>query len=128
MAKTSLALARRDRKPLQCPPMRLVLVVVLTWSLVPGLREVVESGVHFARTGHVHAPHAQGTDTEHDDSAEHSCGATLHHCSCCFGQPAASSQAVAVLPDPGPSVTRSGLPESLRTHTGADRLFRPPIA
>jgi len=108
--------------------MRLVLVVALMWGLVPGLREVVESGVHFARTGHVHAPHAQGTDTEHEDPPEHSCGATLHHCSCCFGQAATSSQAVAVVPNSGPSVTRSGRPELLRTHTGADRLFRPPIA
>lgn len=107
--------------------MRLALVLVLTWGLVPGLREAVESGVHYVRTGHAHALHDSGTDTDHGESPEHSCGVTLHHCGCCSTPPIASSRSIAVVPPSSSEITPSPGAELVRATAGPDRPFRPPI-
>ena len=110
-------------------PMRLALVLVLAWSLVPGLREVAESGVIFARTGQVQAAHTPGTDTDLGRNApEHSCGGAMHFCSCCPSQPVVSGFAMSlpIIPPDAP-VLMVG-PGVALSRVGVDPPFRPPIA
>jgi len=109
--------------------MRLALVLVLAWVLVPGLREVAESGVHLLRTGHVHASHAPGSDTDLGDEApEHSCGTTQHQCGCCSSLPLAAGRAISVAPASDVSAKLAWARNVPPARVGIDRLFRPPIA
>jgi hypothetical protein len=105
---------------------RVLLLLAVLHGLVPGLREVVESVVHYASTGHL--AHSPGeTDLGHQ-GPEHSCGVTLHACGCCAGQPVLDELASASFPQdpPTPSRVRQG-PLEIRERA-PERPFRPPIA
>lgn len=108
--------------------MRLALLLIVTWGLVPGLRVVAESGMDQLRDGHALAAHTPGTGTDPDDGApEHFCGA-VHLCSCCSSQQVVSGPVTAVAPpaaSPGGAAVRVGV---LPTYVAIDRPFRPPIA
>jgi len=109
--------------------MRLALVLVLAWSLVPGIREVAESGVIFMRTGQVQSAHTPGTDTDLGRKApEHSCGGAMHLCSCCSSQPVASGIAMSLplIPPDAPGLMVA--PGVALSQIGVDAPFRPPIA
>lgn len=109
--------------------MRLALILMIAWGLIPGLREMTESAVHFVRTGHAHAHHAPGSDTDLGDEApEHSCGASMHHCGCCSSQPLASGRVLAVAPATDAAARPVASLVLPPTYLAIERPFRPPIA
>ncbi|GAO01487.1 hypothetical protein PSR1_00342 [Anaeromyxobacter sp. PSR-1] len=88
--------------------MRVLLVFMLVNGLVPGLAEMGEAVVQYARTGHV--PHSAADHGDlGDPRSEHGCGTTHHHCTCCATQ--------AVIP-PGEVVVAS-------LDSAASRVFNP---
>jgi hypothetical protein len=107
--------------------LKLLLVLLLVHGLAPGLAEVGEAVVHYARTGHA-AHTADDAGDLGDQGAEHGCGATQHRCACCATQPMASPAAVAI----ASLAERGGGPFAPRGLTIAAREparpFRPPIA
>ena len=106
-----------------------MLVLLVVWGLVPGLREVTETAVHFVRTGHTHAPHAPGSDGDLGHEApEHSCGATLHQCGCCFGQPLSSGRPTTLAAAAAEWRAQTADRGAPAAFGALDRPFRPPIA
>lgn len=107
--------------------MRVLLVALLVHGLAPGLAEVGEAVVHWARTGH--AAHAIAHETDlGDQGPEHGCGATQHRCACCATQVVApgADVAVAVL---APERARALAPaEVALAPREPARPFRPPIS
>lgn len=107
--------------------MRLLLVIALVHGLAPGLAEVGEAVVHWARTGHAAHSAADRGDLG-DQGPEHGCGTTQHVCSCCTAQAVvpAPEMAVGTLDRsvPAPVLERAG---ALASRAPA-RPFRPPIA
>ncbi len=109
--------------------MRLLLVLVVAWGLVPGLREVAESGEGLVRDGQAlvaHQPQAPADQGSGGD--EHPCGVTIHLCGCCAAQPTTPSSEVRIMP-PGAAVVRLPLRAGVGpAAVGLDGPFRPPIA
>jgi hypothetical protein len=105
---------------------RVLLVIAVLHGLVPGLREVVESVVHYASTGHL--AHSPGeTDLGHQ-GPEHSCGVTLHSCGCCVGQPVLDELEAALVQQDAPTLGRMRRDALELRERAPDRPFRPPIA
>jgi len=106
--------------------MRIALVILLVYGLVPALGEVLETVTHYVTEGHLAHSDADRGDLG-DQGDEHGCGTTEHRCSCCASQVvmAAHAGAVAVSPAvaPGPSVTPGAL---VSLHEPTPPL-RPPI-
>lgn len=62
-----------------------LLVMVLVWTLTPGLAEVAENVWHLATTGH--AAHAVEQGADHEPVGdEHGCTGPFHLCSCHHSQ------------------------------------------
>jgi hypothetical protein len=107
---------------------RVLLVLMLVHGLAPGLAEVGEAVVHYARTGHVAHTAADAGDLG-DQGAEHGCGTTQHTCTCCPTQAVAQAEvAVAVLVDGGGGDKALAPRESTLTAREPARPFRPPIS
>lgn len=71
-----------------------LLVLVLVWTLTPGLTEAAENAWHLVAEGHV--AHAPDAGPEHAPSGdEHGCSGTFHLCSCHPSIPANASTAAA---------------------------------
>ncbi|HSD22530.1 MAG TPA: hypothetical protein VLC54_20940 [Anaeromyxobacter sp.] len=107
--------------------MRVLLVLMLMHGLAPGLAEIGEAVVHYARTGHVAHTAADDGDLG-DQGAEHGCGTLHHHCTCCETQPVvpADHGVVASLDVPG---SRPLAPRELSIAArDPARPFRPPIS
>lgn len=108
------------------PRVRALLVILLVHGLVPGLAEVGEALVHYARTGHAAHSEADHGDLG-DQGPEHGCGTTQHHCTCCTGLEVAAPGAVAIALHAG--VARPVVPvESPHAAREPSRPFRPPIS
>jgi hypothetical protein len=106
---------------------RVFLVLMLIHGLSPGLAEVGEAVVHYARTGHVAHTAADHGDLG-DQGPEHGCGATEHHCTCCSAQVVVPSAGVVVASLDGgtaKSIAPSHLTLAVREPS---RPFRPPIS
>lgn len=106
---------------------RLLLVLALVHGLAPGLAEVGEALVHWARTGHAAHTAADRGDLG-DQGPEHGCGVTQHRCGCCVGLellPAAGA-AVALGAPAARGVLAGG--EGAAPTRAPARPFRPPIA
>lgn len=58
------------------------LLAALTWSLVPGLGEILENASHLVQAGHL-AHSAPDGDAHSPSGAEHGCTAWAHLCACC---------------------------------------------
>ena len=107
--------------------MRLVLVLVLIHGLIPGLAEVGEAIVHYARTGHVAHTAADRGDLG-DQGAEHGCGITHHRCTCCATQLIVQSTAVAIASVSGGGWSAAVPSGRALAPREPDRPFRPPIS
>lgn len=106
---------------------RLVLVLVLVHGLAPGLSEIGEALVHYARTGHVAHTAADHGDLG-DQGSEHGCGATQHLCACCATQAVATPSVAVVDADEHAASEPSAPPETTLARREAARPFRPPIS
>ncbi len=107
--------------------MRLLLVLVLVNGLVPGLAEIGEAVVHYARTGHVAHTAADHGDLG-DQGEEHGCGTTQHHCTCCASQAVAPSEPVAVAALARPAADPPAAVDTAVPAREPSRPFRPPIS
>ncbi len=107
--------------------MKVLLVLVLVNGLVPGLGEIGEAVVHWARTGHVAHTAADRGDLG-DQGPEHGCGATLHHCACCASLAVAPAERVAAASPDAPAAQPPGASEAVAIARDPDRPFRPPIS
>jgi hypothetical protein len=89
-------------------------VVLLLWSIVPGMAEALENAAHWVREGHF-AHQESDTDSHSDPGPEHGCTGTFHTCPC-------HSSAAANQP--------SSLREVRAPNTDSEsarRLFNPPL-
>ena len=110
------------------PPLvaRLFLVIALVCGLVPSMSETVELVVHYVQTGHL-AHTEPGEADLGDESREHGCGPTAHHCGCCVSQ---SVMPAPLLPTLWLETDgRADIPERSQSAPEASprRLWRPPI-
>jgi hypothetical protein len=100
---------------------------MLVHGLVPGLAEIGEAVVHYARTGHV-----AHTDADHGDlghqGPEHGCGTTQHNCTCCPTQAIAQPGEVVVASLERAATAMSAPREVTIAPREPDRPFRPPIS
>ncbi len=107
--------------------MRLLLVLLLVNGLEPGLAEVGEAVVHYARAGHAAHTAADRGDLG-DQGDEHGCGTTQHRCACCATQVVLSPATTGALPnDAGPTRALGPTAAALAARAPA-RPFRPPIS
>ena len=106
---------------------RMLLVLMLVHGLAPGLAEVGEAVVHYARTGHVAHTAADAGDLG-DQDPEHGCGTTQHNCTCCPTQPVAQAAEVAVASLEGGAARPLAPPELTLAAREPARPFRPPIS
>ncbi len=106
---------------------RILLLVALVHALAPGIAEVAEAAVHWARTGHA-AHSAEDHGDLGDQGREHGCGTTQHRCTCC------AAQAIAPAPEVDVETLEPPAAAALPERGGAvatrapDRPFRPPIS
>lgn len=106
---------------------RLLLVLMLVHGLAPGLAELGEAVVHYARAGHLaHSDADQGDLGE--QGHEHGCGTTQHRCACCASQPMAQPGAVVVASLEGAATRPFVARELTIAPREPDRPFRPPIS
>jgi hypothetical protein len=106
---------------------RILLVLALVHGLAPGLAEVGEALVHWARTGHAAHSVADRGDLG-DQGPEHGCGATQHRCACCSAQPVAPAAAVAIASLDPAAPARHVEPDAALATRAPARPFRPPIS
>jgi hypothetical protein len=106
---------------------RVFLVLMLVHGLAPGLAEVGEAVVHYARTGHVAHTAADGGDLG-DQGTEHGCGTTQHHCTCCETQAVAPSGDAIVASLDGDAARPLAPLELTLARREPARPFRPPIS
>lgn len=107
--------------------LRVLLVLMLVHGLVPGLAEIGESVVHYARMGHVAHTSADNGDLG-DQGAEHGCGTTQHHCTCCETQAVAPAGDL-VVASMDAAASRPFAPRELTIAAREPaRPFRPPIS
>jgi hypothetical protein len=106
---------------------RWILVLVLVQGLAPGLGEICETAVHYAKTGHVAHTAADRGDLG-DQGAEHGCGTTQHHCACCATQAVASPGRVPIVPLAASSERRADAAPLPAPTRELARPFRPPIS
>jgi len=106
---------------------RLLLVLALVHGLAPGLAEVGETVVHYARTGHVAHSDADEGDLG-DQGTEHGCGATQHLCACCATHVVVSSAQLALVAPDRDGPRPAAPPESRLAPREPARPFRPPIS
>jgi hypothetical protein len=107
--------------------LRLLLVLMLVHGLAPGLAEVGEAVVHYARTGHVAHTADDAGDLGHQGT-EHGCGTTQHRCACCPTQAIAQPVAVAVSSLEGAASAPLAPCERTLAPREPPRPFRPPIS
>jgi hypothetical protein len=61
--------------------LKTIVVLSLTFAMMPGVFEVLENSAHLVQEGHL--AHAKSADDHHDPaSPEHGCTPTLHLCGC----------------------------------------------
>lgn len=73
------------------------LSIVLMWTFLPGLGEVLENVAHWASEGHM--AHAASEGDEHGSSGpEHGCAGAVHLCSCHVSLSYLASAGIAQLP------------------------------
>jgi hypothetical protein len=106
---------------------KVLLVVMLVHGLAPGLAEVGEAVVHYARTGHV-AHTAEDAGDLGDQGSEHGCGTTQHRCACCAAQPMAEPAGIAVASLDAGGAGPSAACELTIARREPARPFRPPIS
>ncbi len=107
--------------------MRVFLVLMLVHGLVPGLSEVGEAVVHYARTGHV--AHTAGDEGDlGDQGSEHGCGTTQHRCTCCATQVVVSSVDAVIASLDGGTAKPVAPVELMLAAREPARPFRPPIS
>jgi hypothetical protein len=106
---------------------KVVLVLLLVHGLVPGLAEIGEAVVHYARTGHVAHTADDAGDLGHQ-GAEHGCGTTQHRCACCATQPMAPPSDAAVASLDAAASGPFAPPELTNARREPARPFRPPIS
>jgi hypothetical protein len=106
--------------------LRAFVIVAVIQGLTPGLDEVVETVVHLVATGRLaHGPEPRDPGAR---GAEHSCGVTLHTCSCCTGQPLTTSREAIGTLQPAALVHECAPPASrLVAEREPSRPSRPPI-
>ena len=75
--------------------MRVALVILLIYGLVPALGEVLETVTHYVAEGHLAHSEADRGDLG-DQGHEHGCGTTEHRCSCCASQVVVAAHAAAL--------------------------------
>jgi hypothetical protein len=107
--------------------MRFLLVMWLALGLTPGLGEIAETVVHFARSGHVAHTEADQGDLG-DQGPEHGCGTTQHRCGCCASQVFDPAPLPEVAGSTSPAIVPASLPPILASLRDAALPFRPPIA
>jgi hypothetical protein len=107
--------------------MRIVLVILLVYGLLPGIGEVAETVTHYVAEGHLaHSDADQGDLGDQGD--EHGCGTTEHRCTCCASQDLGVAAAGPVLPDAPPASRASGDCRRLATLHHPEPPVRPPIS
>ncbi len=106
---------------------RVFLVLMLVHGLAPGLAEVGEAVVHYARTGHVAHTAADAGDLG-DQGPEHGCGTTQHQCTCCATQVVAPSSDAVVASLDGSVAKPAAPPDLTLARREPVRPFRPPIS
>lgn len=106
---------------------RVLLVLMLVHGLAPGLAEIGESVVHYARTGHAAHTAADRGDLG-DQGSEHGCGTTQHRCTCCATQSVAPAGEVVVASLDGGAAKALAPAETKLAAREPARPFRPPIS
>ena len=106
--------------------MRLILVITVLHGLIPGFGLAATASAGVPARGQPTMMAASAPGDEHSNP-EHSCGVTLHLCSCCVSQPVLMPAVAPRLREVAPVPSVSLDAERQLAHREPERPFRPPI-
>jgi hypothetical protein len=105
---------------------RVLVALLLVWTLVPGSGEATEQVLHLLQNGHL--AHSIPDDPDEEPlGTEHGCQGTMHICRCCPSSPASVLQAGLVFP-PATIATPVSLPPAGHGDAHLLNVFHPPRA
>ncbi len=108
-------------------PVKVVLALVLVWSLFPGTRELTEQVVHLVQNGHLAHLIPNDPDACPVD-AEHGCQGPMHLCQCCHSTPLVLTAETHSIAPPVPTVAAVWSSSALHDDCHPDGVFHPPKA
>lgn len=106
---------------------RIILALVLAWSLFPGTRELTEQVLHVVRNGHLAHSIPNDPDAAPDD-CEHGCQGPMHVCRCCHSVPLLISGGVAPLERAASISEVTWASSAMHGHLHVVGVFHPPRA